>query len=99
MYSQKTIAIIGGGAAGLMAADVLSQHCEVHIYEKGKALGRKFLVAGNGGFNLTHSAEGEDLYIKYAPQEFLQPALEAFNSEATRNWLAELGITTFIGTS
>ena len=59
---NKKIAIIGGGAAALMAADVLSLHCEVHIYEKGKALGRKFLVAGNGGFNLTNSAESEVLY-------------------------------------
>ena len=99
MPSRKTIAIIGGGAAGLMAADVLSQHCEVHIYEKGKALGRKFLVAGNGGFNLTNSAEGEALYNKYSPQDFLQPALEAFYSEATRNWLNDLGIPTFVGSS
>lgn len=96
---EKTIAIIGGGAAGLMAADILSRNFEVYIYEKGKALGRKFLVAGNGGFNLTNSAEGEDLYNKYTPQKFLQPALEAFNSEATRNWLASLGIPTFVGSS
>src|SRR5688572_1213364 len=99
MPSQKTIAIIGGGAAALMAADILSKHCEVHIYEKGKALGRKFLVAGKGGFNLTNSADGEELYNKYTPQEFLQPALEAFNSEDTRKWLAGLGIPTFVGTS
>jgi uncharacterized flavoprotein (TIGR03862 family) len=97
--SRKTIAIIGGGAAGLMAADILSQHCEVHIYEKGKALGRKFLVAGNGGFNLTNSADGEELCNKYTPKEFLQPALEAFNSDATRNWLTGLGIPTFVGSS
>ncbi|MFC5269889.1 NAD(P)/FAD-dependent oxidoreductase [Adhaeribacter terreus] len=96
---EKTIAIMGGGAAGLMAADILSPHCEVRIYEKGKALGRKFLVAGNGGFNLTNSAEGEALYSKYTAQEFLQPALKAFNSEASRNWLAGLGIPTFVGSS
>ncbi|MBK0402527.1 TIGR03862 family flavoprotein [Adhaeribacter sp. BT258] len=96
---EKKIAIIGGGAAGLMAADMLSRHGEVHIYEKGKALGRKFLVAGNGGFNLTNSAEGEDLCRKYTPMEFLQPALEAFNSQDTRTWLAGLGIPTFVGSS
>ena len=99
MHSKQTIAIFGGGAAGLMAADVLSPHCEVHLYEKGKALGRKFLVAGNGGFNLTNSASGEDLYTRYTLKEFLKPALEAFDSEATRNWLAGLGIPTFVGSS
>src|SRR5688572_9039120 len=96
---EKTIAIIGGGAAALMAADILSQHCNVRIYEKGKALGRKFLVAGNGGFNLTNSTQGDDLYNKFTPKELLQPAFEAFNSEATRTWLAGLGIPTFVGSS
>lgn len=99
MPSKKIIAIIGGGPAALMAADILSRDCEVHIYEKGKTPGRKFLVAGNGGFNLTNSAEGEALYCKYYPQEFLQPALKAFSSEATRRWLANLGIPTFVGSS
>lgn len=99
MPSRKIIAIIGGGAAGLMAADILSRNCEVHIYEKGKTLGRKFLVAGNGGFNLTNNAQGEALYTKYTPIEFLQPALKAFNSQDTRNWLAEPGIPTFVGSS
>lgn len=99
MTSRKTIAIIGGGAAGLMAADVLSLHGEVHIYEKGKALGRKFLVAGNGGFNLTNSAEDEALFNQYTPKDFLQTALAAYNSEDTRNWLAGLGIPTFVGSS
>jgi uncharacterized flavoprotein (TIGR03862 family) len=97
--SKKTIAIIGGGAAGLLAADIMSRHCDVHLYEKGKALGRKFLVAGNGGFNLTNSAQDEALYSRYSPQEFMQPALQAFDSGATRNWLAALGIPTFVGSS
>jgi predicted Rossmann fold flavoprotein len=96
---EKKIAIIGGGAAGLMAADKLSKHCEVHIFEKGKALGRKFLVAGNGGFNLTNSAQNKELYSKYTPADFVRPALENFNTEATRQWLADLGIPTFTGSS
>ncbi len=99
MVPKKTIAIFGGGAAGLMAADILSRHCEVHIYEKGKAPGRKFLVAGNGGFNLTNSAQAEALYNQYSPKARMQPALEAFDSEATRKWLYELGIPTFAGSS
>lgn len=93
------VIIIGGGAAALMAADVLSQNAEVHIYEKGKTLGRKFLVAGKGGFNLTNAATGNELYDKYSPREFLYPALSAFDSNATRQWLEALGIPTFVGTS
>lgn len=93
------IIIIGGGAAALMAADVLSQNAEVHIYEKGKTIGRKFLVAGKGGFNLTNAASGDELYDKYSPRDFLYPALSAFDSNATRQWLEALGIPTFVGTS
>lgn len=93
------IAIIGGGPAALMAAEVLSEKAEVHLYEKGKTLGRKFLVAGKGGFNLTNAAAGEDLYAKYSPRDFLYPSLCSFDSIAMREWLWEVGIPTFIGSS
>ena len=52
---KSKVAIIGGGSAALLAADQLSMDFDVHIYEKGKALARKFLVAGDGGFNITNS--------------------------------------------
>ena len=54
---KKKIALIGGGPACLMAADVLADQFDITIYEQGKTIGRKFLVAGKGGFNLTNSAE------------------------------------------
>ena len=93
------IAIIGSGSAGLMAADILSANFEVNIYEKGKTSGRKFLVAGNGGFNLTNSAVGPALYNQYSDNEILQKALADFDSTSTRNWLAEIGVPTFVGSS
>jgi hypothetical protein len=69
------------------------------IYEKNNALGRKFLVAGKGGFNLTHSEPKEEMLKKYLPAEFMQPALFAFDNEQLRDWLKQLGIETYVGTS
>jgi len=97
--AQKKIIIIGGGAAGLMAADRLCDNFDIDIYEKGKTLGRKFLVAGNGGFNLTNKAEGKDLVQHYLPNDFLKKALLENDSSKMSNWLADLGIPTFVGTS
>jgi uncharacterized flavoprotein (TIGR03862 family) len=95
--SSKKVIIIGGGAAALMAAEILSANCEVHIYEKGKTIGRKFLVAGKGGFNLTNAAVGDDLYNNYP--SILHAALANFDSTATRTWLSNLDIPTFVGSS
>lgn len=97
--SQPRIVLIGGGAANLCAACFLSDHFDVTIYEKGKTLGRKFLVAGKGGFNLTNELDGEDLLAKYRPQEPLKKAILSFGSADTRKWLHQLGIETFIGSS
>ena len=82
-----------------MAAEQLTPKHEVHLYEKGKAIGRKFLVAGKGGFNLTNSTSGEALKNKYLPRDFLSSTLEAFDAAATREWLTDLGIPTFVGSS
>ncbi len=97
--SRRSICIIGGGPAGMMAASVLSRRHRVAIYEKGKTIGRKFLVAGKGGFNLTNSAEGEALQQAYTPAGFLAQALNAFDSNALRQWLDQLGVPTFVGSS
>jgi uncharacterized flavoprotein (TIGR03862 family) len=99
MNEPRKIAIIGGGAAGLLAADLLSATCEVDLYEKGKTVGRKFLVAGKGGFNLTNAATGAALANKYLPPGLLDAALSAFDTAATRAWLSALGIPTFVGSS
>ncbi len=93
------VAIIGGGPAGLMAADVLAGHVDVHLYDHGKRIGRKFLVAGQGGFNLTNSAEGEELLAQYTPPGFLDQALDAFGPGHLREWLAQRGVETYIGSS
>jgi len=97
--TRKQIVIIGGGPAGLMAADVLSPFHDVQLYDKEKGVGQKFLVAGKGGFNITNSLQGEDLAMKYTPEFFLKEALLDFDSSAVRKWLLQLGIPTFAGSS
>ncbi len=97
--SRARIAIIGGGPAGLIAADVLAPFHDVQIYEQGKSVGRKFLVAGQGGFNITNSIDGPALATMYGPSGFLDEALTGFGSAALREWLMELGIETYVGSS
>jgi len=96
---KKKVAIIGGGPSTLIAAYFLSDQFEVHIYEKEKTIGRKFLVAGKGGFNLTNAISPKELPSKYSPEPKLTNALNAFTNKSLRMWLAQLYIPTFEGTS
>lgn len=93
--------VIGAGPAGLMAAEALAQAgVRVDVFDAMPSVGRKFLLAGKGGLNLTH-AEPEDLVrTRYRQaQPWLTPALTAFGPAALRAWAQDLGITTFVGTS
>lgn len=93
--------MIGGGPAGLMAAEVLSgAGLSVTVYERMPSLGRKFLLAGRGGLNLTHSEDFERLIGRYgAAAGSLRPAIEAFAPSALRAWCEARGQETFVGSS
>lgn len=100
MNQKKSIAIIGGGASALMLACSLDTNkFNVSIYEKNAALGRKFLVAGKGGFNLTHSENIEQFVERYHPKQFIEPFLKHFSNTDFRDWLKSIGIETYVGTS
>ena len=96
----KTVAIIGGGPAGLMAAEVLSQNADLQIdvYDAMPSLGRKFLMAGKSGLNLTHSEPFEKFVSRYSRKE-VEAWLHAFTADNLRTWAKELGVETFVGTS
>ena len=97
----KKIAIVGGGPAGLMAAQTAAGHgAEVHVYERKPSVGRKFLIAGRGGLNLTHAEPMPVFRTRFRAQS---PAVSAwlaeFDNQALRDWAQDLGIATFVGSS
>ncbi|ROZ77017.1 TIGR03862 family flavoprotein [Ramlibacter sp. WS9] len=98
---MNRVAVIGAGPAGLMAAEVLSQAGrEVHVYDAMPSAGRKFLLAGKGGLNLTHSEPFEPFASRYgARRAQVEPLLKEFDAQALRTWAQGLGIETFVGTS
>jgi uncharacterized flavoprotein (TIGR03862 family) len=95
------VAVIGAGPAGLMAAEVLALGgARVTIYDAMPSAGRKFLMAGRGGLNLTHSEALPEFLARYgAAKSRLAPAIEAFPPDALRAWSEALGQPTFIGSS
>ncbi len=95
------VAIVGGGPAGLMAAEVLSQAgVSVHLFDAMPSVGRKFLLAGKGGLNLTHSEPPEVFVARYgARQRHVSSWLEQLDAQAVRDWAQGLGIETFVGSS
>jgi len=99
--TSVSVAVIGGGPAGLMAAEALAGHgLRVDLYDAMPSVGRKFLLAGKGGMNLTHSERAELFLGRYGSRrERVAPWLEAFGPDALRAWVYELGIDTFVGTS
>lgn len=98
---SRTAAIIGGGPAGLMAAEVLAgTGVTVDVYDGMPSVGRKFLLAGVGGMNITHAEDQPAFRSRYRERETaLSRCLDGFDSLALRDWIHELGIETFVGSS
>ena len=101
LHSTQSAIVIGGGPAGLMAAETLAAGgVQVDLYDAMPSVGRKFLLAGKGGMNLTHSEPMEPFLARYgARRDALAPVIERFDPAALRAWAAALGIDTFVGTS
>jgi uncharacterized flavoprotein (TIGR03862 family) len=108
MEKTLRVAVIGGGPAGLMAAQVLAAssgaelrpRVQVDLYDAMPSVGRKFLLAGRGGMNITHAEPYADFVTRYgARAAILRPMLDAFGPENVRAWIHGLGVETFIGSS
>src|SRR6202521_3876452 len=101
LASKAQVAIIGAGPAGLMAAEVLAQGgAAVIVYDAMPSAGRKFLMAGRGGLNLTHSEPLPEFLARYREaMPNLRAAITAFPPQALRQWSEALGQPTFVGSS
>jgi uncharacterized flavoprotein (TIGR03862 family) len=109
MSAPRTVLIIGGGPAGLMAAETLAQQAltngettplRIELFDAMPSLGRKFLMAGKGGMNITHSEPAAAFGARYGSRaKEIAPLLEAFGADAVRAWIHGLGLSTFVGSS
>jgi hypothetical protein len=99
--SPRHAIVIGGGPAGLMAAEVLAAGgVRVDLYDAMPSVGRKFLLAGKGGMNITHAEPYDAFAARYGSRAAaVRPWLDAFPPEQVRDWIHGLGIATFVGTS
>ncbi|MGC5165423.1 NAD(P)/FAD-dependent oxidoreductase [Luteimicrobium sp. DT211] len=98
---MSTVTVVGGGPAGLIAAEVLARAgATVTVYDRMPSVPRKFLLAGHGGLNLTHTEDRAPFLRRYGPSaEVLAPMLDAFGPADLRAWCEGLGEPTFVGTS
>ena len=98
---MKKVIVVGAGPAGLMAADGLSAAgVEVHVYDAMPSVGRKFLLAGKGGLNLTHSEPADLFASRFGTRRAqIEALLQGFNADQVREWAKSLGVDTFVGTS
>ncbi|QVM92080.1 TIGR03862 family flavoprotein [Pseudomonas entomophila] len=99
--SHPSVAVIGGGPAGLMAAEALARRgVAVQVFDAMPSVGRKFLLAGVGGMNITHSEPYPAFIGRYAERrDAIDALLRDFDADALRQWIHDLGIETFVGTS
>ena len=100
-HPLRKVIVIGGGPAGLMAAETIANAgCQVDVYDAMPSVGRKFLLAGKGGMNLTHSEEESAFLARYGTRgEALAALIKQFDGKALRAWAADLGVSTFVGSS
>ncbi|WP_372881468.1 TIGR03862 family flavoprotein [Psychromonas sp.] len=101
MQTQKTVIVVGAGPAGLMAAEAIcAAGHKVEVYDAKPSACRKFLLAGVGGMNITHSEPYDDFIQRYYDKaQWLDSAVSQFNADALRQWIHGLGIETFVGSS
>lgn len=99
--NPQCVAVIGGGPAGLMAAETIAKAgLHVELFDAMPSVGRKFLMAGKGGMNITHSEPLDAFLARYAARRAqLAPLIEAFGPAQLCAWIHDLGIDTFVGTS
>jgi len=97
---DRTASVVGGGPAGLIAAEILAGNgFDVTVFEHRRSIGRKFLLAGRGGLNLTHSEPIDEFVNRYDAPGWVAPLLAGFGPDDLRAWSAALGETTFVGSS
>jgi uncharacterized flavoprotein (TIGR03862 family) len=98
---NRSVAVIGGGPAGLMAAEVISARAvKVDVYDSMPSVARKFLMAGKSGLNITHSEPFERFVERYGKRQAqIEPMLKRLGPDELREWVHGLGIETFVGTS
>ena len=100
-HPAPRVAVIGGGPAGLMAAEVLAAGgAQVDLFDAMPSVGRKFLLAGKGGLNLTHNEPMDAFAVRYGTRRgAVEPMLQAFGPVELRAWARALGVSTFVGSS
>ena len=98
---MSTATVVGGGPAGLMAAEVLARAgVAVTVYDRKPSVGRKFMLAGHGGLNITHTESRDAFLARYGSSAGrLGPMLDAFSPQDLIDWCAELGQPTMVGSS